>query len=78
MTVPTCSFCGRGQGEVTHLIAGPSGVFMCEACVALCVESFAKGGIRLPAIVTDDEWDVGGGWRASIGHVVAEAQTPTE
>ena len=31
----SCSFCGKGEGEVTRLIAGP-GVFICNECVALC------------------------------------------
>lgn len=30
-----CSFCGKGQHEVTKLIAGPS-VFICDECVDLC------------------------------------------
>jgi ATP-dependent Clp protease ATP-binding subunit ClpX len=30
-----CSFCGKGQGEVKKLIAGPS-VFICDECVSLC------------------------------------------
>ncbi len=32
-----CSFCGRGQDEVTKLISGPS-VFICDECVGLCVK----------------------------------------
>ncbi|MCL2548078.1 MAG: ATP-dependent Clp protease ATP-binding subunit ClpX [Symbiobacteriaceae bacterium] len=32
-----CSFCGKQQGQVTRLIAGP-GVFICNECVELCVE----------------------------------------
>lgn len=31
-----CSFCGRDREEVEHLIAGPSGVYICNECVALC------------------------------------------
>ena len=30
-----CSFCGKAQTEVKTLVAGP-GVFICDACVALC------------------------------------------
>ena len=30
-----CSFCGRGQDEVTKLIAGPS-VYICNECIKLC------------------------------------------
>jgi hypothetical protein len=30
-----CSFCGKGQNEVTKLIAGPT-VFICNECIAIC------------------------------------------
>ncbi len=32
---PKCSFCGKPQGEVERLIAGP-GVHICNQCIALC------------------------------------------
>ena len=32
---PKCSFCGKTQGEVERLIAGP-GVHICDQCVVLC------------------------------------------
>ncbi|MGH7795369.1 MAG: ClpX C4-type zinc finger protein, partial [Candidatus Binatia bacterium] len=32
---PNCSFCGKNQGEVRKLIAGPS-VHICDECVELC------------------------------------------
>jgi ATP-dependent Clp protease ATP-binding subunit ClpX len=28
-----CSFCGRGQTQVRKMIAGPAGVYICDACV---------------------------------------------
>ena len=31
-----CSFCGKSQHAVEKLIAGPRGVFICNACVGLC------------------------------------------
>ncbi len=31
-----CSFCGRPQEAVKKIIAGPSGVFICDECVAVC------------------------------------------
>ncbi len=36
-----CSFCGRAEGEVGRLIAGPD-VFICSECVELCNEILAK------------------------------------
>jgi hypothetical protein len=35
-----CSFCGKKQGEV-RLVAGPSEVYICHLCVALCNEILA-------------------------------------
>lgn len=31
-----CSFCGRPESEVQHLIAGPHGVYICDMCVEVC------------------------------------------
>ncbi|MBN2207593.1 MAG: ATP-dependent Clp protease ATP-binding subunit ClpX [Candidatus Aminicenantes bacterium] len=28
-----CSFCGRGQSQVKKMVAGPGGVYICDACV---------------------------------------------
>ncbi|MCL7453748.1 MAG: ATP-dependent Clp protease ATP-binding subunit ClpX [Anaerolineae bacterium] len=33
-----CSFCHRDHQEVDRLIAGPDDVYICDECVALCVE----------------------------------------
>ncbi|MDD2534705.1 MAG: ATP-dependent Clp protease ATP-binding subunit ClpX [Eubacteriales bacterium] len=41
-----CSFCGKSEGQVSRLIAGP-GVFICNECVALCEE-----------ILSDEEMDI--------------------
>lgn len=35
-----CSFCGKSQHEVRHVIAGP-GVGICDECVMLCVTILA-------------------------------------
>lgn len=36
--MPRCSFCGKSQDRVGKLIAGPSGVYICNECVELCAE----------------------------------------
>lgn len=33
--LPVCSFCGRTENEVDHLIAG-NGVYICEDCIDVC------------------------------------------
>lgn len=37
-----CAFCGKGEGAVQRLIAGPN-VTICNECVALCTEIIAEG-----------------------------------
>ena len=43
-----CSFCGKSQGQVKMLIAGP-GAYICNECVALC------------AVIVEEQ--VGADWR---------------
>ncbi len=33
-----CSFCGKTDGQVRKLIAGPSGAYICDECVDICAE----------------------------------------
>ena len=33
-----CSFCGKSQGQVRKLIAGPKGAYICDECVDSCAE----------------------------------------
>ena len=33
-----CSFCGKEQGQVRKLVKGPNDTFICDECVAACVE----------------------------------------
>jgi ribosomal protein L37AE/L43A len=37
----SCSFCGKRQDQLRKLVAGP-GVWICDNCVALCVEILAE------------------------------------
>ena len=36
--VVRCSFCGKAQAQVRKLIAGPSGVYICDECIEVCAE----------------------------------------
>jgi hypothetical protein len=72
-----CSFCAKNQAQVKKLIAGPDSVYICEACVALCVSCLSDAGIDLPTVVSDGEWEGVGGLRASSGHVVVEVRAPS-
>ncbi len=33
-----CSFCGRNENQVEKLIAGPTGVYICDECIDMCVD----------------------------------------
>ena len=33
-----CSFCNKTQSQVRKMIAGPSGTYICDDCVAICAE----------------------------------------
>ena len=33
-----CSFCNKTQNQVRKLIAGPSGVYICDDCVDICAD----------------------------------------
>jgi ATP-dependent Clp protease ATP-binding subunit ClpX len=41
-----CNFCGRVQGEVQKLIAGPGGIFICDGCVDTAHGMLRSGGAR--------------------------------
>ena len=42
-----CSFCGKTEHEVRKLVAGPH-VFICDACVAICVDVLDDGPSLAP------------------------------
>ena len=33
-----CSFCNKSEDQVRKLIAGPSGVYICDECIEICSE----------------------------------------
>jgi ATP-dependent Clp protease ATP-binding subunit ClpX len=40
---PTCSFCGRKRSVGNRrMVAGPDGVYICDECVELCVETLEE------------------------------------
>lgn len=45
-----CSWCGKRDHEVKHLIAGPC-VFICNECVELCVDILAEKGIAITPMI---------------------------
>ena len=49
-----CSFCGKSQGDVRRLIAGPGGVFICNECVRLCTQFLSEDGPAPAAAYPED------------------------
>jgi ATP-dependent Clp protease ATP-binding subunit ClpX len=43
-----CSFCNKGQEEVSRLIAGPQQVYICNECVQLCREIIEEEEPQVP------------------------------
>ncbi len=41
-----CSFCGKQQEQVQKLIAGPTGIFICDECIEVCNELLDEDYIR--------------------------------
>lgn len=48
-----CSFCGKPESKARKLIAGPSGVFICDECIEICSDIMMEE----MAYETDDEVD---------------------
>jgi len=46
-----CSFCGKRADAVNKLIAGPKGIYICDACIGKCNDILAQdaaGTLDLP------------------------------
>jgi ATP-dependent Clp protease ATP-binding subunit ClpX len=37
-----CSFCGKGENEVSRMLAGPPGIYICNECVMICESILAE------------------------------------
>ena len=42
-----CSFCGKSQSEVRHIVAGPT-VYICDGCILLSLDILIEGGVMHP------------------------------
>lgn len=42
---PACSFCGKNKSEVSRLIEGAEGIYICDECVLLAAEILAEEGL---------------------------------
>ena len=47
-----CSFCGKPKEAVNRLIAGPSGVYICNECVDICREVMREDEVKVDSTET--------------------------
>lgn len=45
----SCSFCGKSEAEVRHIVLGPR-AYICDECVAFCVEELRDHGVDVGVI----------------------------
>ncbi len=55
---PRCSFCGRSEMEVEHLLAGPPGVFICNRCVERCQMKLMEASIASSYHLPDEGFQI--------------------
>ena len=48
-----CSFCGKSESQVDRLIMGPSGVYICNECVAVCDKMLAREKVEKTSVEDD-------------------------
>jgi ATP-dependent Clp protease ATP-binding subunit ClpX len=53
-----CSFCGRSDLEVEHLLAGPNGVFICNRCVERCQLKLMEANIAPSYQFQSDHFEI--------------------
>lgn len=64
-----CSFCGRTRDQVSKLIQGPSGVYICDECVTACGEILFEPAAGFEPVAHD---------RDTLVNNLAELPTPHE
>ena len=52
-----CSFCNKTQDQVRKLIAGPSGVYICDECVEICAD-IVEEGYEEEEETVEEEFDI--------------------
>ena len=50
-----CSFCNKTQDQVRKLIAGPSGVYICDECVEICADIIEEEYEEEEEIIDSDD-----------------------
>jgi ATP-dependent Clp protease ATP-binding subunit ClpX len=43
-----CSFCKKSQDQVRKMIAGPSGIYICDECIEVCRDIMAEDDLLVP------------------------------
>ena len=50
----TCAFCGKRPDQVTAMVAGPNGIYICNECIAMCADAMMRDmGINVDPTARD-------------------------
>ena len=63
-----CSFCGKSRDQVSKLIQGPGGVFICDECVKVCSDIIFESEVASGAIAPEP----------APSHILTDVPTPHE
>ncbi len=50
-----CSFCGKTDGQVRKMIAGPNGAYICDECVDICAEIIEEELLEEEELIAEPE-----------------------
>ncbi len=50
-----CSFCGKTDGQVRKMIAGPNGAYICDECVDICAEIIEEELLEEEEMIAEPE-----------------------
>ncbi len=76
----TCAFCGKGPQQVSAMISGPNGIYICDECISICAEAMIRDmGIHAPGL---DSTEIAAATEADVdpepGTVLESLPTPHE
>lgn len=47
----TCAFCGKQPHQVTAMISGPNGIYICDECISVCADAMMRDlGLNVPGV----------------------------
>ncbi|HIS39586.1 MAG TPA: ATP-dependent Clp protease ATP-binding subunit ClpX [Candidatus Aphodovivens avistercoris] len=74
-----CAFCGKRPGQVTAMISGPNGIYICDECISVCADAMMRDlGLSVAAMEPEpDEPPAGRHARREAAPRASEEAAPT-